>query len=74
MVTYNISRVWGLLDQANSYINCQFYFPGSPSYYSIWKWFQSKNLESQNPILYKQLKEQIEFDSKYERNHFEKLC
>lgn len=75
VLTYDIKRIWELLDEVNDHA-CIYWkerFSGPPSYFTIFKFVESENLEQLNPYLYKQLKEQFDFNNQYEYDNYESL-
>lgn len=73
MLSYTIGRVWSLLEEADELIPWQRSFPGSPHYYTVYEYLRNRGLERLDRELYERLKEQVDFNLQYEREHFAEL-
>jgi hypothetical protein len=72
MLSYDTQRVWKLLDEAGTY--WQHLFCGSPSYETVFKHIEDTGkLRQDNPQLYNEIRQQIQFNEKYEYDNFEAL-
>lgn len=73
MTTYTITRVWQLLEDADKIIPWQKLFPGAPRYHTVYTYLIEHGLQEADPQLYNQLEHQIEFNNRYEREHYAEL-
>lgn len=44
MLNYSIGRVWILLEEAEPVVPWEYLFPGSPHYYTVYKYLLSQGL------------------------------
>lgn len=58
MLNYSIGRVWILLEEAEPVVPWKYLFPGSPHYYTVYKYLLSQGLREKLPELAYQLEEQ----------------
>ena len=73
VLTYDIDRVWELLDEVETGLPWKARFPGSPTYSKIFQFLEEHGLAELNPVLYHHLKAQIDFNSRYQWDNYEKL-
>jgi len=71
-IEYSISLIWDYLEQAEQYVPWKSYFPGSPHYHSVCEYVLLR-LTASNRMLSEKIKNQIEYNRRYEYDHFEEL-